>query len=179
PRRGVPPAVFGEARAQNLPRAHPLNPAAPAGWALITGASWGIGAAFAEGLAARVRRPGVDVECVTADLAAPGGPARLLATVAERGWAVDLLINNAGFGSLGPFAGLPAARELGEVDVNVRALVELTHGVLPGMRERGRGAIMQVASTAAFQPLPYMATYAATKAFVLSFSLALYGELRG
>ncbi|HVA64189.1 MAG TPA: SDR family NAD(P)-dependent oxidoreductase [Terriglobales bacterium] len=166
-------------------------------YALVTGASRGIGAALAEALAgegwnlilsarsgadlehlrARLARPGIAIQCVPADLRT-GGAAALLAEVARQGWEVELLVNNAGLGSGGEFAGLALERELEEVKVNVAALVELTHGCLAGMRARGRGAVMQVASTAAFQPVPYMATYAATKAFVLHFSLGLHEELR-
>ncbi len=166
-------------------------------YALVTGASRGIGAALAEALAgegwnlilsarsgedlerqrARLARPGIAIQCVTADLRA-GGAAQLLEEVARQGWEVDLLVNNAGLGSGGEFAGLELGRELEEVQVNIAAVVELTHGCLAGMRGRGRGAVIQVASTAAYQPVPYMATYAATKAFVLHFSLALHEEMR-
>ncbi|HYY41478.1 MAG TPA: SDR family NAD(P)-dependent oxidoreductase, partial [Pyrinomonadaceae bacterium] len=90
----------------------------------------------------------------------------------------ETLINNAGFGSMGEFAALDLARELNMIDLNIKALVALTHLYLAPMRERKRGAIINVASTAAFQPVPYMATYAATKAFVLSFSEALWEENR-
>jgi short-subunit dehydrogenase len=91
---------------------------------------------------------------------------------------IDLLINNAGFGSMGEFATLDLAHELNMIDLNMRSLVELTHRFLQPMRERKSGAIINVASTASFQPVPYMATYAATKAFVLSFSEALWEENR-
>src|SRR5439155_24180987 len=84
----------------------------------------------------------------------------------------------AGFGSMGEFAKLDLARELNMIDLNVRSLVELTHLFLQPMRERKRGSIVNVASTASFQPVPFMATYAATKAFVLSFSEALWEENR-
>ena len=92
---------------------------------------------------------------------------------------IDLLVNDAGFGTRGEFAGLPLARELEELDVNVRALMRLTHAALGPMVERGRGAVINVASTGAFQPVPHMATYAATKAFVLHFSEALHEEVKG
>ncbi len=168
------------------------------GYALVTGASRGIGAALAAALAAdgrdliltargaddleRLRqqllRPGRRIECVPADLSRPAGAGELLDQVGARGWEVDLLINNAGLGSGGEFDRLGLERELEEVQVNVAAAVALTHGVLAEMRRREHGAIVQVASTAAFQPVPYMATYAATKAFLLHFSLALWAEAR-
>ncbi|MGH9519090.1 MAG: SDR family NAD(P)-dependent oxidoreductase, partial [Terriglobales bacterium] len=167
------------------------------GYALVTGASRGLGEAFAEALARRgssliltgrstedlervrrrVQRPGIEVHCLAADLAGKGA-AEVLEALARNGWAVDLLVNNAGLGSVGPFAANPLGRELEEVAVNVRAVVELTHGCLAGMRARGRGGIIMVSSVAASQPVPRMATYAASKAFDLRFSLALYAELR-
>jgi short-subunit dehydrogenase len=96
----------------------------------------------------------------------------------ERGLEIDTLINNAGFGSMGDFASHDLDRELNIIDLNARSLVELTHRFLQPMRTRKSGAIINVASTAGFQPVPYMATYAATKAFVLSFSEALWEENR-
>jgi short-subunit dehydrogenase len=166
-------------------------------YALITGATGGIGSALAEALAAegrslilsgrrqpaleqlqaRLQRPGVEVQTLAADLSHDGAAA-LLAELQAREWPVDLLINNAGIGSCGYFSDLDPARELEIVQVNIAALVELTRGCLPGMKERGRGAIVNVASTASFQPVPGLATYAASKAFVLSFSRALAQELR-
>src|SRR5205807_6931432 len=95
-----------------------------------------------------------------------------------RGLEIDLLINNAGFGSMGDFATLDLERELNMIDLNVRSLVEMTYRFLAPMRERKGGAIINLASTAGFQPVPYMATYAAAKAFVLSFSEALWEENR-
>lgn len=168
------------------------------GYALVTGASRGIGAALAEALAAeghdliltarsaddlerlaaRLRRPGLALECITADLNQPAGARELLAVVQARNWSIDLLVNNAGLGSRGEFASLPLERELEQVRVNVAATVELTHGVLPAMRQRGSGAIVHVSSVAAYMAVPGMATYAATKVFLLHFSLALWGELR-
>lgn len=167
---------------------------------LITGASSGIGEALARRLA-RERRPvalaarrtdrlerlagelraqhGVDVEVLTADLTKAGACEALQAEVARRGLVVDWLINNAGFGTHGRFAELPVARELEEIQLNVSALVELTGRFLPGMVARGRGAIINVASVGGFGPGPYMATYCATKAFVLSFSESLAAEVRG
>jgi uncharacterized protein len=162
--------------------------------ALVTGASSGIGAEFAKQLSARgyevvlvARRadrlqqlagelPGAAhvIEC---DLA---NDAHLLADkVAQSGVQVDVLVNNAGFGTYGRFAGIDAAREAEEVRVNCEALVTLTHAFLPGMLQRRRGGVITVASTAGMQPLPYEATYSATKAFARAFSDALAGELRG
>jgi hypothetical protein len=167
---------------------------------LITGASSGIGEALARRLA-RERRPvalvarrtdrlerlagelraqhGVDVQVLTADLTRSGACEALQAEVAKRGLVVDWLINNAGFGTHGRFAELPVAREVEEIQLNVSALVELTGRFLPGMIERRRGAIMNVASVGGFGPGPFMATYCATKAFVLSFSESLAAEVRG
>ncbi|MFF3327761.1 SDR family NAD(P)-dependent oxidoreductase [Streptomyces sp. NPDC002889] len=167
--------------------------------ALITGASSGIGAAFADELARRgadlvlVARSqdkltaladrlaplhGVDVQVVTADLAAPGAGERLAAETAARGLQIDVLVNNAGFATHGLFADSDRARIAEQVALNVGAVVDLTGRFLPAMVERGRGAVINVASTAAFQPLPYMAVYGATKAFVLSYSEALWAETR-
>jgi len=168
-----------------------------AGFALVTGASRGIGAAFAMALAAegrnllltarsaddlaalraRLLRPGIAIHCLPEDLRSHGAT-RLLDEIERRGWEVDLLVNNAGLGSGGEFTNLDLEREHEILKVNVAALVELTHGCAPAMRARGRGAILNVASTASFQPVPYLATYAASKAFVLSFSLALREEMR-
>jgi len=166
---------------------------------LITGASSGIGEAFARKLAA----PGRDLLLVArsedklialcnelglnhnaraqyfvADLSQPDAPARLFEETRERDLEIDLLINNAGFGSMGEFAKLDLDRELNMIDLNVRSLVELTHLFLQPMRERKSGSIINVASTASFQPVPFMATYAATKAFVRSFSESLWEENR-
>ena len=166
---------------------------------LITGASSGIGEVFARRLAARgenlllvarsadklaaicnelARAHNINAQFVAEDLAEATAPARLFDETARRGLSIETLINNAGFGSMGEFAGLDIERELKMIDLNIRALVELTHHFLAPMRERGSGMIINVASTAAFQPVPYMATYAATKAFVLSFSEALWEENR-
>lgn len=168
--------------------------------ALITGASSGIGAVFARELAARgmsvilvarsadrlqqlagglARRDRVRAEAIAADLSEPTSIARLIETIAQRGLTVDLLVNNAGFGLHGPFETLAAAREQQEVQVNIGALVALTHAVVPGMVARGTGGVINIASTLAFQPTPYMAVYGATKAFVLSFTHALVAEHRG
>ena len=167
--------------------------------ALITGASSGIGEAFARTLAAQ----GSDlilvarsedklralarqlnelysrrVEVVTADLGLAGSAAKVHAAADALGMPVDLLINNAGFGTVGSFAKQDAERERQEILLNAAAVVDLSHAFLPGMLERKRGAIVNVASMAAFQPMPYMSVYAATKAFVLSFSQGLRGEVR-
>jgi len=167
---------------------------------LVTGASSGLGAEMARSLARRganlvltarsegrleelasdLRRVnGVEVHVVPVDLSAPDGASRVLDAVSRLGVTVDHLINNAGFGSGGPFAGLDAAREDAMVRLNSGAVVTLTRALLPKMLERGRGGVLNVASTASFQPVPYMATYGATKAFVVSFTLALATELRG
>lgn len=166
---------------------------------LITGASSGIGEAFARKLATRGqnlllvarsedklitlcnelgRAKSIRAQYVAMDLSQPDAPARLFEETQERDLQIDFLINNAGFGSIGDFTKLDLARELNMIDLNLRALVELTHRFLVPMRERQSGAIINVASTAAFQPVPFMATYAATKAFVLSFSEALWEENR-
>lgn len=168
--------------------------------ALITGASAGIGAEFATQLAAQnhdlvlvARRldrlteiaskltalHGVRVETIECDLSVADAAATIASAVERLGITVDLLINNAGFGTHGRFETLSADRERDEVAVNVAALVALTHAFLPGMLERGRGGVINVASTASFQPVPYMAVYGATKAFVRSFSEALHEEVRG
>jgi short-subunit dehydrogenase len=169
-------------------------------WALVTGASSGLGLEFARQLAARkthlilTARSGdklialahelheahaVETEVIALDLAAPGGAQRLLAEVKKRSHEVDLLVSNAGFGSVGRFAELPAEREADMVRLNCEALVTLSRGVLPAMLARGSGGILHVASIAGMQPVPFMATYGATKAFVVSFSLALSEETRG
>lgn len=163
---------------------------------LITGASAGLGAEFARQCAARGealaiaarRRPrldalareiGGDVHIFEADLSLAGSAASLVNEIEAEGLQVDTLINNAGFGLAGRFAHLPFERQREMVDLNVRTLTELCRLVLPGMVERGRGAILNVASTAAFQPGPNMAVYYATKAYVLSFTEALHHELKG
>jgi short-subunit dehydrogenase len=166
---------------------------------LITGASSGIGEAFARALAARGkslllvarsedklvslcnelgRAHNVNCQHFALDLSEAGAGAVLFAETEGRGLEVETLVNNAGFGSMGDFASLPLERELNMIELNVRALVELTHLFLKPMLERKSGAIINVASTAAFQPVPFMATYAATKAFVLSFTEALWEENR-
>jgi uncharacterized protein len=166
---------------------------------LITGASSGIGAAFARKLAARGRNvllvarsedklitlcnelgrvSGVRAHSIALDLLQPESPAQLFEETQRRELVVDMLVNNAGFGSMGDFEKLDLKRELEMIDLNVKSLIELTHRFLQPMRERKQGTIINVASTAGFQAVPYMATYAATKAFVLSFSEALWEENR-
>jgi hypothetical protein len=167
---------------------------------LITGASSGIGEALARRLAVDGRalalvarrtdrletlaaeltgRHGVAAHVLPADLTAPGAVPGLLDQLAARDLAVDWLVNNAGFGTQGRFDTLPVERELEEVALNVEALVELTGRCVPGMVARGRGAVVNVGSVGSFMPTPWMATYTATKAFVLSFTEALAAELAG
>ena len=153
--------------------------------ALVTGASSGIGAEFAKQLsksgyevilvarrsrparAARVRAVGPGAR----DLLRSGQRRRLPAgKVGALGLQVDVLVNNAGFGTHGRFTGIDAEREAEEVRLNCEALVTLTHAFLPGMVERGRGGVITVASTAGMQPIPYEATYSASKAFARTFS---------
>src|SRR5881394_1493887 len=164
---------------------------------LITGASSGIGEAFARRLAARGhnlllvarteeklitlcselgRGQRIRAQFVATDLSRPDAPAQLFEEANRRDLQIDFLINNAGFGSMGDFAESDVDRELNMIDLNVRSLVELTHRFLQPMRERKGGTIMNVASTAGFQAVPFMATYAASKAFVLSFSESLWEE---
>src|SRR5437764_3397037 len=166
---------------------------------LITGASSGIGEAFARELARRGhnlllvarsedklialcnelgRSATTRAQYVAMDISSRDAPQRLFAETANRDLQIDFLINNAGFGSMGDFATFEVDRELNMIDLNVRSLVEITHRFLLPMREQKSGTIINVASTAAFQAVPFMATYAATKAFVLSFSEALWEENR-
>ncbi len=166
---------------------------------LITGASSGIGEAFARKLAAQGRNVllvarsedklitlcnglgrlnSIRAQHVAMDLSMPESPARLFDEAEKRGLVIDTLINNAGFGAMAEFDEIDLARQLNMIDLNVKALVELTYRFLKPMRERKQGTIINVASTAAFQPVPFMANYAATKAFVLSFSEALWEENR-
>jgi hypothetical protein len=124
------------------------------------------------------RSNSIRAQYIALDLSLPESPARLFEEAEKRGLAVELLVNNAGFGSFGDFSKADLARELNMIDLNIKALVELTYRFLQPMRERKQGAIINVASTAAFQAVPFMGTYAATKAFVLSFSEALWEENR-
>ena len=166
---------------------------------LITGASSGIGEAFARRLAADghnlvlvarsekallelcdelMLKHKIFAHFVVLDLAEPEPDLRLLEEIRKHDLEVDWLINNAGFGSVGDFAKLDIDRELQMIELNISALVTITHAFLQGMRERGHGVVINVSSAAGFQPIPFMATYAATKAFVSSFSEAIAEENR-
>ena len=166
-------------------------------YTLITGASSGIGEAFAHRLAVdgrnlflvarsedRLRslcdelkqKHKVDAQFFAIDLSGPDADKTLYEETDRRGLEVDMLINNAGFGSAGDFADLDITKELQMIELNCRALIGLTHRYLQPMRERGSGTIVNVSSAAGFQPIPFMATYAATKAFVSSFSEAIAEE---
>jgi len=120
--------------------------------------------------------PSVRVETVVADLSSQSGVSALLDHVGDR--PVEVLVNNAGFGSYGPFATADPDREADEVAVDVGTVITLARAFLPGMLTRGSGGILNIASTIAFQPAPYQAVYGASKAFVLSFSQALWAEAR-
>ena len=128
--------------------------------------------------ASQIRRaaPQVHVETVAADLSTSSGVSALVDHVGDR--PIEVLVNNAGFGSYGPFAEADADREHDEVAVDVSGVITLARAFLPGMLARGSGGILNVASTIAFQPAPYQAVYGASKAFVLSFSQALWAEAR-
>jgi short-subunit dehydrogenase len=168
--------------------------------ALITGASSGLGVEFARQLAAdgthlvlvaRRAEPmeelaeqlhrifDVRVTVLPADLAEPGAAARLLKRIDEADLQIDLLVNNAGFGLHGDLADADPERMTGMVELNCTTVVDLTTRLLPGMVHRGQGGVLNIASTAGYQPLPHMAVYGATKAFVLSFTEALWAETRG
>jgi short-subunit dehydrogenase len=177
----------------------PLPPPQPKSTCLVTGASSGIGADIARELVRRghgvtlsARRedrlrelagelegPGVRVEVVTCDVADAASRANLIARVDELGLDVEVLVNNAGYGSGGPFQELDGESEVAMVQTNCEAVIAFCAEYVPRMVERGRGAILNVGSTAGYQPLPRQATYSATKAFVNSFSDALYADLGG
>lgn len=167
--------------------------------ALITGASQGIGKAFAQELATRKtnlvlvarsedklqelatnlqKQEQIKVAVIPLDLTAPQASQNLYQRVSEMGIEVDLLINNAGFGDYGAFSTRKLTKQSEMIQLNITALVELTYLFLGEMQQRQQGAILNISSIAGFQPLPYLSTYAATKAFVLSFSEALWAENR-
>lgn len=167
---------------------------------LVTGASLGIGLELArcfaadgsrlvlvarsaerlESLAAELReRHGVEVRVLPADLADPAAPERIAAELRDAGIEVDVLVNNAGFGARGPVAEIPLERQMEMIQVNIAALTHLTRLFLPGMLLRRRGGVLNVGSTAAFQPGPYMSIYYASKAYVLFFTEGLVEELSG
>lgn len=167
--------------------------------ALITGASSGIGSAFAEAFARRqtsvilvarsedrlqaladrlTRDFGIQAWVLPYDLTRPEAASTVAQQVDTWGLTVDVLVNNAGFGDYGPFGDRPRQRHIDMIQLNIAALVDLTYQFLPAMRERQSGTIINVSSIAGFQPMPYLATYAATKAFVLSFSEALWAEVQ-
>lgn len=171
----------------------------PPFFSLITGASSGIGECFARALAARgenvvlVARSkdklealatdfksahSVLAEAVSMDLSEPGAGNHLAQLIEQRGLAINLLINNAGFGARGEFCSLPLKKQSELMRLQIETLVELTFRLLPRMIERRRGGIINVSSMTGFQPIPYAAAYAATKAFMTSFSMALREELR-
>ena len=168
--------------------------------ALVTGASSGIGAEFARARAARgddlvivarderrleefaescEKEHGIEVEVLPADLTTAAGTSVVEARLESDDPPVDLLVNNAGFGTFGKFADLPREPEAQEIQLNVVAVTRLCHAALPGMVGRGRGGVINVSSLAGYQPTPLNATYGGTKAFVTNFSHALHEELRG
>ncbi len=165
--------------------------------ALITGASSGLGKAFAEELAERQynlvilarsedklqqlklqleRQHQVSVELIVQDLSVPHASQSVFKQVTEKGLTIDLLINNAGFGDYGTFSDRPLDKQVKMIQLNITALVELTHLFLPIMQQRQSGGIINVSSITAYQPIPYLSVYAATKAFVLSFTESLWAE---
>jgi short-subunit dehydrogenase len=169
--------------------------------ALVTGASKGLGRALALELAQRgarliliarsedqlrelateirQRHGRRDTEVIAGDLIAPDGPQQILRELSVRGLTVDLLVNNAGAGDAGAFLRRPLEPQLRTIELNVNGLLALSHTIGSDLAARGCGGIINVASVAAFQPMPFQATYAASKAFVLSFSESLAEELRG
>ena len=168
------------------------------GWAIVTGASSGTGLVFAqelalrghnvlavarrrdrlEGLARDASAKGGRIDTLIADLGTSEGLASLVTRIGEL-YTIDLLVNNAGMATAGDFSDSVLERELAEIRLNVNAVVTLTHAVLARMLPRGSGAIINLASVVAFQPFPHFAVYAASKAFVLSFTEAVAQEIRG
>ncbi|MGH9435291.1 MAG: SDR family NAD(P)-dependent oxidoreductase [Terriglobia bacterium] len=168
-------------------------------YSLVTGASSGIGECFARALGARkqnlvlVARSenklkvlaeelsgtyGIHTEPIALDLSAPRAAATLFQAIQERKIEVNLLVNNAGFGAQGPFWEIPLDQQSQIIHLNVQALIELTYFFLPAMIQKRSGGVINVSSTASFQPLPYTTVYAASKAFVTSFSTGLAEEVR-
>jgi short-subunit dehydrogenase len=166
-------------------------------WALVTGASAGIGVAFArelaqhgakliltarrrerlDSLAAELSAKGAEVRIVAADLNDPAAPQQIYDATEGAGISVDILINNAGLGQFGAFHESPMEQELSQVRVNCEAVVRMSRLFIPQMVQRRRGWVLVVASTASFQPIPYLATYAATKVFDRFFALGLAAEV--
>ena len=168
-------------------------------WALVTGASSGIGAEFAARLAGRgmhlvlaarrtdrmnalaedlVTKHGTKCHIVTIDLATPNASQKLMDEIQKQGVQIELLVNNAGVGLIGEIETTSPADVQRVLNLNINTLTDLTYRVLPGMLERGHGAVINVASVAAFQPVAFMAAYAASKSYVLHFSEALWAEAR-
>ena len=165
--------------------------------ALVTGASSGIGAEFARQLAAKkidlvlVARSedklqelagqlqseqGIQTYVISQDLTAPQAGATIFEKIQDRGLRIDLLVNNAGFGDYGHFSDRSLEKQLTMIQLNIKVLVELTGLFLPAMKQQGEGGIINISSIAGFQPIPKMSVYAATKAFVLNFTEALWAE---
>lgn len=168
--------------------------------ALVTGASSGIGKSYAKALAREkvnlvvvarrlskleqlaaelTEQYGVSVHCIAQDLSEPDAADKVVEALTKAGIEVDILINNAGFGSHGEFGEIPLERQLSMINLSCRLPVALTHRLLVGMKKRGRGAVVFLSSQVGTMPVPFMATYAATKAFPLIFGESLYGELAG
>ena len=183
------------------PQSESKTTATPAkdNFALITGASSGIGACFARALAARgtqlalvarskdklaalaseiAAKHSLRIEVIEQDLSREGAAQRLAEVLKARGIAVDLLVNDAGFGAQGEFWKLPLDRQSEMLRLNIVTLTELSHLLLPAMVARRGGGIINISSTASFQPIPYTSVYAATKAYVTSFSMGLAEEVR-
>ncbi len=176
-----------------MTNAHPFN----GKWALVTGASAGIGAALArelaaegakliltarrvdrlEALAAELAAKGAETRIVSADLNDPAAPEQVYDATEGAGMVVDILVNNAGLGQFGAFSGSGVEQEMSQVRVNCEAMARLSRLFVPRMVERRRGWVLVVASTASFQPVPYLTTYAATKAFDRFFALGLAAEV--